>query len=152
MNIRTKGQLSGRVSYDRERSLSLNMLNAQVTELQSQAITLNVGFTKKGLKLPFRVQGRTIALDNDITFNMAVAFKDTKTVQRQLPKDGEEGDNTITNGNVNFQARPTVDYRINDRLNLQLYFARTINTPRITNSFRRTTTEFGTQLRFNLAQ
>ena len=152
LNIRTKGQLSGRVSYDRERSLSLNMSNAQVTELQSQAITLNVGFTKKGLKLPFRVQGRTIALDNDITFNMAVAFKDTKTVQRQLPKDGEEGDNTITNGNVNFQARPTVDYRINDRLNLQLYFARTINTPRLTNSFRRTTTEFGTQLRFNLAQ
>ena len=152
VNIRTKGQLSGRVSYDRERSLALNMSNAQVTELQSQAITLNVGFTKKGLKLPFRVQGRTISLDNDITFNMAVAFKDTKTVQRQLTKNNEEGDNTITNGNVNFQARPTVDYRINDRLNLQLYFARTINTPRITNSFRRTTTEFGTQLRFNLAQ
>ncbi len=152
VNIRTKGQLSGRISYDRERSLALNMSNAQVTELQSQAITLNVGFTKKGLKLPFRVQGRTIALDNDITFNMAMAFKDTKTVQRQLAKNGEEGDNTITNGNVNFQARPTVDYRINDRLNLQLYFARTINTPRITNSFRRTTTEFGTQLRFNLAQ
>ncbi len=152
VNIRTKGQLSGRVSYDRERSLALNMSNAQVTELQSQAVTLSLGYTKKGLKLPFRVQGRTIALDNDITFNLAMAFKDTKTVQRQLAKDGEEGDNTITNGNVNFQARPTVDYRINDRLNLQLYFARTINTPRITNSFRRTTTEFGTQLRFNLAQ
>ena len=156
INVRTKGQLTGRVSYDRERSLSLNMSNAQVTELNSQAITLNVGFVKKGFKLPFKVQGRTVSLKNDLTFNMAVAFKDTKTVQRKLrgpgPNPGEEEDNTITNGNINFQVRPTVDYRASERLNVQLYFARTINEPRITNSFRRTTTEFGTQVRFNLAQ
>ncbi len=127
-----------------------------MTELTSQAITVSMGFVKKGFKLPFRVQGRTIALENDLTFNMAVAFKDTKTVQRKLPSPGpnpgEREDNTVTNGNINFQARPTVDYRVNERLNIQLYFARTINEPRITNSFRRTTTEFGTQVRFNLAQ
>ena len=156
VNLRTKGQLSGNVSYNRERSLALNMSNAQVTELTSQAVTVNLGFVKKGFTLPFRVQGRTIALKNDLTFNMAVAFKDTKTVQRKLrgpgPNPGETEDNTITNGNVNFQVRPTVDYRASERLNVQLYFARTINEPRITNSFRRTTTEFGTQIRFNLAQ
>ena len=147
VDIRTKGRLTGRISYDRERSLALNLSNAQVTELTSQAITLNLGFVKKGFKLPFRVQGRTISLENDLTFNMAMAFKDTKTVQRKI-----EEDNTVTNGNLNFQVRPTVDYRASERLNVQLYFARTINAPKITNSFRRTTTEFGTQVRFNLAQ
>ena len=147
INIRTKGSLAGRISYDRERSLSLNMSNAQVTELTSQGVTVNLGYTKKGLKLPFKVQGRTITLENDMTFNMAVGFKDTKTVQRRI-----EEDNTITNGNINFQVRPTVDYRVNERLNVQTYFARTINEPRITSSFRRTTTEFGVQVRYNLAQ
>ena len=147
INIRTKGRLSGRISYDRERSLALNMSNAQVTELTSQAITVNLGFIKKGFKLPFRVQGRTISLKNDLTFNMAVAFKDTETVQRKIGDD-----NTITNGNLNFQVRPTVDYRASERLNVQLYFSRTVNEPKITNSFRRTTSEFGTQVRFNLAQ
>ena len=156
LNVRTKGQLSGRISYDRERSLALNLSNAQVTELTSQAITVNLGFVKKGFKLPFRVQGRTVSLKNDLTFNMAVAFKDTETVQRKLPgpgpNPGEREDNTVTNGNLNFQVRPTVDYRASERLNVQLYFSRTVNEPKITNSFRRTTSEFGTQVRFNLAQ
>nr|WKN40153.1 cell surface protein SprA [Tunicatimonas sp. TK19036] len=147
VNVRTKGRLTSRVSYDRERSLSLNLSNAQVTEMTSQAITFTFGFTKDQFKLPFRVQGRTITLENDLTFNLAMSFKDTKTVQRKI---GDE--NTITNGNVNFQARPTLDYRVNERLNVQIYFARTINEPLVTNSFRRTTTEFGTQVRFNLAQ
>ena len=156
INVRTKGRLTGRISYDRERSLALNLSNTQVTELTSEAITVNVGFVKKGFKLPFRVQGRTVSLKNDLTFNMAVAFKDTETVQRKLPgpgpNPGEEEDNTVTNGNLNFQVRPTVDYRASERLNVQLYFSRTINEPKITNSFRRTTSEFGTQVRFNLAQ
>jgi len=147
VNIRTKGRLTSRISYDRERSLSLNLSNAQVTELRSQAITFTFGFTKDKFKLPFRVQGRTVTLENDITFNLAMSFKDTKTVQRKI-----DNDNTITNGNVNFQARPTLDYRVNERLNIQLYFNRTINNPLVTSSFRRTTTEFGTQIRFNLAQ
>ncbi|MGB3589773.1 MAG: cell surface protein SprA, partial [Tunicatimonas sp.] len=147
VNIRTKGRLTSRISYDRERSLSLNLSNAQVTELKSQAITFTFGFTKDKFKLPFRVQGRTVTLENDITFNLAMSFKDTKTVQRKI-----DNDNTITNGNVNFQARPTLDYRVNERLNIQLYFNRTINNPLVTSSFRRTTTEFGTQIRFNLAQ
>jgi cell surface protein SprA len=76
-----------------------------------------------------------------------MTLKDTKTVQRKLDEES-----TITNGNINFQLRPNVDYRVNDKLNIQLYFARTMNDPRVTNSFKRTTTEFGVQARFNLAQ
>ncbi len=147
INIRTKGRFTSRVSYDRERSLSLNLSNTQVTEMTTQGVTFTLGFTQDKFKLPFRMKGRTVTLENDITFNMAMSFKNTKTVQRKI-----DSDNTITNGNINFQARPTLDYRVNERLNLQLYFARTINEPLVTTSFRRTTTEFGTQVRFNLAQ
>ena len=147
LNIRTKSRLTGRVSYDIERSLALNMSNAQLTELNSQAMNFTLGFTKSEITLPFRVQGRTVTLENDVTFNLSMTLKDTKTVQRKLDEES-----TITNGNVNFQLRPTVDYRINDKLNIQLYFARTVNDPRVTNSFKRTTTEFGVQARFNLAQ
>lgn len=147
INVRTKGRLTSRISYDRERSLSLNLSNAQVTEMTSKGLTFTFGFTKDQFTLPFRVQGRTVTLENDLTFNLAMSFKDTKTVQRKIGDD-----NTITNGNINFQARPTLDYRVNERLNIQVYFARTINEPLVTNSFRRTTTEFGTQVRFNLAQ
>jgi len=147
LNIRTRSRLTGRISYDVERSLALNMSNTQVTELNSKSINVNFGFVKSELRLPFKVEGRSITLENDLTFNLGMTFKDTKTVQRKLDEES-----TVTNGNINFQFRPTMDYNINEKLNIQLYFARTINDPRVTSSFKRVTTEFGVQARFNLAQ
>lgn len=147
LNVRTRSRLTGRISYDIERSLALNMSNTQVTELNSKSINVNFGFTKSELTLPFKMEGRTVTLENDLTFNLGMTFKDTKTVQRKLDEES-----TVTNGNINFQLRPTLDYNVNEKLNIQLYFARTLNDPRVTNSFKRTTTEFGVQARFNLAQ
>lgn len=72
---------------------------------------------------------------------------DTRQVQRKI----EEG-STVTNGNLNIQFRPTIGYIINQNLELTIYFDRTINDPRITTAYKRATTSFGGQLRFNLAQ
>jgi cell surface protein SprA len=48
------------------------------------------------------------------------------------------------------QLRPTVDYLLNARLNLQFYFTQTITQPRVSNAFRNSTTEGGLQLRYSL--
>ena len=88
-----------------------------------------------------------VSLQNDITFRLNVTVRDTKTIQHRI----EEG-STITNGNINFQLRPNISYVLNQRLNLQIYFERNINEPRVSNSFRRSTTSFGVQVRFSLTQ
>ncbi len=147
INVRTKSRLTANLSYRRERNLTLQLTNSQVTEQRSQDISMELGFTKSKFKLPFRVQGRTITLDNDITFRMNVSLRDTETVQRRI----NEG-STVTNGNLNLQIRPTLSYVLNEKLSLNFYFERTVNEPRVTTSPRRTTTAFGAQLRFNLAQ
>jgi cell surface protein SprA len=56
----------------------------------------------------------------------------------------------ITNGSLQVQLRPTVDYLLNARLNLQFYFSQTITQPRVSNAFRNATTEGGIQLRYSL--
>lgn len=147
VNVRTKTRLTGRFEYRTERNLALNLNNAQITELNSKDFALELGYTKAGFKLPFRVQGRDVVLDNDLTFRLTMAVKDTETIQRKIDED-----NTVTNGNLNFQLRPTVSYVLNDKLQVQLYYTRTVNDPKVTNSYKRTTTEMGTQIRFNLAQ
>lgn len=147
INVRTKNRVTGKVEYKVKRDLALNISNAQVTELNSKEIGFDIGFTKNNMKLPFRSQGRTIVLKNDVTFRMNMAVSDTKTIQRKLEEEG-----TVTNGNVNFQLRPNVSYAVNQKLNVQAYFERTINSPLISNSYRRATTRFGVQVRFNLAQ
>jgi cell surface protein SprA len=99
------------------------------------------------MKLPFKSQGRTIVLKNDVTFRMNVSISDNKTIQRKI-----DDLSTITNGNINFQLRPNVSYVVNQKLTVQGYFERTVNEPLVTNSYPRSTTRFGIQVRFSLAQ
>src|SRR5690606_2979034 len=121
--------------------------NAQVTELNSRDVTMELGFTKNNMKLPFKVEGRTVVLKNDVTFRMNATIGNTKTIQRKI----EELDQ-ITNGNINVQLRPNISYTVNQKLMLQMYFERNINEPLISISSRRATTRFGVQIRFSLAQ
>jgi cell surface protein SprA len=147
VNLRTKSRITARINYNKERNLALNISNAQVTELKSNDIAFEFGFTKANMKLPFKAQGRVITLENDLTFKLNFTLRDTQTVQRKIDEVS-----TVTAGNVNFQLRPQVSYVLNDRLNLNIYFERNINTPRVTSSYPRSTTAFGAQVRFSLAQ
>jgi cell surface protein SprA len=99
------------------------------------------------MRLPFKAQGRRIVLKNDLTFRMNTTIGDTRTIQRKI-----NDLDVITNGNVNFQLRPNVSYTVNQKLTVQLYFERNVNEPLISNSAPRSTTRFGAQIRFSLAQ
>ena len=145
--MRTKNRLTARIEYKRERNLALNLSNAQVTELRSSDFSVDIGWTKTKLVLPIKIRGNTVTLDNDIQFRINFTIRDTKTIQRKIDET-----NTITQGNINFQLRPTIQYTMNQRLNMTLYFERNINEPLISSSFKRSTTSFGTQIRFSLAQ
>lgn len=147
VNIRTKSRVSANFQYRTKRDVALNISNAQVTELSSRDVTFELGFTRTNMKLPFKSQGRTIVLKNDVVFRMNATVGNTKTIQRKI----EELD-VVTNGNINFQLRPNVSYNVNQKLMVQLYFERNINEPLISSSARRATTRFGAQIRFNLAQ
>jgi len=147
VNIRTKGRVTANLAYKTKRDLALTISNAQVTELNSRDVTMELGFTKNNMKLPFKVEGRTVVLKNDVTFRMNATIGNTKTIQRKI----EELDQ-ITNGNINVQLRPNISYTVNQKLMLQMYFERNINEPLISISSRRATTRFGVQIRFSLAQ
>ena len=122
------------------------MSNAQITETRNNDFTLDFGVTKSDFKLPFKIQGRVIGIENDITFRTALTLRDATTIQRKL-----DGDNQVTNGNTNFQFRPSMTYKLNNQLDLTAYFERSVNEPKIS-AFKTATTAFGFQLRFSLAQ
>ena len=147
INVRTKSRLTANAQYKTKRDLSLNISNAQITELSAKDISLEVGYTKNNMKLPFKSQGRLIVLKNDVTFRLNMTISDTKTIQRKIDEL-----NIITNGNINFQLRPNISYVVNQKLNVQVYYERTVNEPLVSNSYRRATTRFGVQIRFSLAQ
>ena len=147
VNIRTKSRLTAKVEYRTERDLVLNITNAQVTEQKNNDIVMEMGFTKAGMKLPWKSQGRVITLKNDLTFRFNFTIRNSKTVQRRINEPDQ-----ITDGNLNIQIRPNISYVLNEKLNLQFYFERNITEPKISRSYPRATTRLGFQLRFSLAQ
>jgi cell surface protein SprA len=161
INIRTVSKITAKLEYNQERNLSLTLNNSQINEMSNKGLVIGLGYSKSGMKLPIKSQGRTIVLKNQVDFRFDLTIRDTRTIQRtpettSVDTTGVEvtnpASNTITAGNVNFQLKPTINYVLNERLNLQIYFERNVNEPLITSSFRRSTTTFGVQLRFNLAE
>ncbi|WP_138481090.1 T9SS outer membrane translocon Sov/SprA [Dyadobacter bucti] len=147
VEFRTQSRVTARLEYNRDRTIALNLSNAQVAELFNQDITVNIGFTKNNLAIPFKINGVKKKLKNDMTMQLGLTFRDTRSIQRKF-----DGENIPIAGNINFQLRPTVNYMVNNRLSLQFYFDRTFNDPLVSNSFYRASTSGGVQLKFNLAE
>jgi cell surface protein SprA len=147
VDLLTKDRFNIAMNYNKERNLGLNFSNSQVTEQKSSDISLTLAYTKAGVKVPFKIQGSQKVLKNDLQFRLDSRVSNTIQVQHKI-----EEKSTVTNGNLNINIRPTIGYVINQNLNLTIYFERTINDPKVTTVYRRTTTAFGGQLRFNLSQ
>lgn len=147
LNVRTNSRLSARAEYRTQRDLALNISNSQVTEVNSKDFVLELSYTKSKFKLPFKSRGRVTTLENDLTFRMNVTVRDTETIQYKI-----DDTPTVTNGSLNIQIMPNVSYVLNEKLNVQFYFERTINEPSLSTTPRRTTTRAGFQVRFSLAQ
>ncbi|MGI4873623.1 MAG: cell surface protein SprA [Janthinobacterium lividum] len=165
VNFQTVNNVTGRLQYNVSRAVALNTTNAQVTELHTSEIIIGLGYAATGLKLPFRVGGEQRVLKNNLQARFDLSIRDNETIQRSIVDvvDPQQELTTvgaqrfvgtptaqITNGSLQFQLRPTVDYSLNTRLNLQFYFTQTITQPRVSNAFRNATTEGGIQLRYSL--
>ena len=147
ISVRTKNNLNARIDYKRDRNIMLNLSNYQISELQNSDFSIDFGYSKNKLKLPFRYRGNIIILDNDIQFKLNFVVRNTKTIQRKI-----DGENVVTNGNYNFQLRPNINYVVNNRISLIMYYDKIINKPLVSNSFPRYSSSFGVRLRMGLSQ
>ncbi|MBC5993810.1 cell surface protein SprA [Pontibacter sp. SD6] len=154
VNFRTKTNLTGRLEYKIERNLSLNLTNAQVTETNVKDYVFGFGYATSNFRIPFRIAGKRRVLENELTMRLDFSVRDNQTVQRAISTDDDTGlevsQNQITNGTRQLQLRPTVDYVLSQRVNIQFYVLRTVSDPKISTSFRNSVTEGGVQLRVSL--
>ncbi|MER2998844.1 cell surface protein SprA [Pontibacter populi] len=153
VNFRTKTNLTGRLEYKVERNLSLNLTNAQITETNVKDYVIGLGYATTNFRIPIRIGGQRKVLENELNMRLDFSVRDNQTVQRAIARDDqgvESSQNQITNGTRQLQLRPTIDYLISERVNIQFYVLRTVSDPKISTSFRNSVTEGGIQLRVSL--
>lgn len=146
INVRTKSKITFKFDYNRDRTVVMNTANASVTEQRTKEYTFGAGYQKAGLKLPLKIQGQPVVLKNEVTFRVDVSIRSINNIQRFF-----NGSNAPQQGSLQeIQVRPTANYVVNQRFNVQAYFSYVSITPFTSSSFPTRTTRFGIQLRFNL--
>jgi cell surface protein SprA len=147
VNAITKSRVTLRLEYNQDRNVGLNLANSQVAELSNKDLTFSIGFTRANMLIPFKINGRSVRLPNDLRFNMNLTIRDTRTLQRKL-----DAETIVTQGFINFQFRPQLSYAVSDKLSVTAYFDRMMNNPLVSNAFFRSTAAGGFQIRYSLSE
>ena len=145
-----KSNMNVKISYDKSRDISLTISNAKITEVRMDKLNFTLGWVKKKMKFPKFMwpifnKGRPMQLENDVDFKLNMSVSDNVTLQRDM-----DGYSQSTAGMYSFQFRPTIDYQYSKKINLQFYFGRTVNAPKVSTSFKNSMTEGGLKLRISL--
>lgn len=153
IDMQFTNQLSIRAEYKKSRTLSLSLVDYQLSEARSEGFTIGVGYRKRGLKLPFKfklpgMKQSADQLSNDLNFKIDLGLQDDATANSRLDQEAA----LPTNGQKVITINPSIDYVLNNRINLRLYFDQRRTEPKISTSAPITTTRAGLQIRVSLAQ
>ncbi len=139
--------MTARVEYRKSRTVSLSLIDYQVSETRSSELVIGAGYRIHGLRLPFSILG-VKKLENDLNVKLDIGYRDDKTSNTYLAQDYE----VITRGQKVISISPSVDYIVNDRITLRFFYDRRQSIPYTTQSYPTTTTKAGVTIRFIFAQ
>ena len=146
-------QLSAGLEYSKSRTLSLSLYDYQLSEQRTTEYRISAGYRKKGLKLlgglklPKFLGGGT-KLQNEIAFRFEYNIRDNVISNSRIDQDN----NFATQGAKEIRLSPSIDYTLNNRINLKFYFDQTKIKPYISSSAPTTNTRAGVQIHISLSQ
>jgi cell surface protein SprA len=139
-------QLTTGFEIRKTRTLSLSLIDYQLAETRSTEVGFNFNWRKKGVPIIKRI-GK-MKMDNDVTFRMDFSLRDDATANSKL----DQGTSFGTSGQKVIRIAPSIDYIVNKRVSMKLYFEQNRTIPKISNAFPITNTRGGVQVRISLAQ
>ncbi|MBC7652102.1 MAG: cell surface protein SprA, partial [Deinococcales bacterium] len=148
IEITTIKQLNLKLIYNKSRQLSLSLIDYQLSETNSSEIIIGGGYRVKGLRLPFKLPFmKNTKLDNDLSIKLDLGIRNDATSNSRLDQQNAYG----TGGQKVVTIQPSIDYVLNSRINLKLYFDQRRVTPYISTSAPTINTRAGLSVRVSLA-
>lgn len=152
VDVQFVNQLQAKFGYNKSRTLSLSLVDFQLSETHSTEFTIGAGFRKRGVNLPFKMKmpGQNESskkLQNDLTLRLDMSIRDDATSSSYL----DQNSSLPTGGAQTITISPSIDYVLNNRINLKLYFDERKTTPKISTTPPITTIKGGVQIRISLA-
>lgn len=145
VDFRLKNNMSANFEYRKTRGLSLSLTNSQLAQQQDNGIVFGMGYRSADFRFPFGfLRGRKTK--NDVNLKLDVAVNDRKTVIYRADVQGAE----VYSGARNVALRPSMDYLLNQRLNIRLFYDASLSRPYTSQTFNTSFSNFGINLRFTV--
>jgi cell surface protein SprA len=148
IDITTRKQLNLKFEYKKARQLSLSLIDYQMSETDSKEWVFGFSWRKRGIRLPFKLPGMLgKKLQNDLTLKLDLSMRDDATSNSTLDQVNTYG----TGGQKVITIQPEIDYVLNNRINLKMFFTQRRITPYISSSPPTINTNAGVMVRVSLA-
>jgi cell surface protein SprA len=152
-------QMQFKFEYAKTRTLSLSLIDFQLSEVRTSEFSIGAGYRKRGLRMPFNINlpkflqskkadASKSKLENEINFRLDFKIRDNVTANSRLDQDN----NFATGGSKEISINPTVDYYLSNRVQIKFYFDQRRVIPYISSSAPITNTRAGVQVNVSLAQ
>ncbi|MBY0480219.1 MAG: cell surface protein SprA [Chitinophagaceae bacterium] len=149
VEITTNKKLSLKFEYKKSRTLSMSLIDYQLSESRSTEWTFGGAWRKRGVNLPFKLPGmKAKKLSNDLNLKLDLSVRDVATSNSRLDQSNAYG----TGGQKEIMIQPAIDYVINNRINIKFFFDQRRVIPYISTSAPITNTRAGVNVRISLAQ
>ncbi len=145
VDFRLKNNVTANFEYRKSRILSLSLSNSQLAQQDQNGIVFGFGYRSNQFRFPFGLFGGR-KLSNDMNFKVDIAVDDNKTVIYRA----DVVDAEVSSGAKNITLRPSVDYVLNQRLNVRLFYDGNITKPYTSQTFNTSYSNFGINLRFTI--
>jgi cell surface protein SprA len=151
LNMDFVNQVTASFEFKKGRTLSLSLIDYQLSEVRTQEFVVGIGWRKRGFPLPFKIrigkfEGKK--LENDINFKLDFSIRDDITSNSRL----DQLSALPTSGQKVITISPYINYVLNNRVNIKLFFDQRRVIPYTSISAPITTTRAGLQLQISLSQ
>jgi cell surface protein SprA len=138
-----KNSLNLKIEFKRSRNLTLNIANAQVTEVKTQEYIIGTGYRFKSVTF----KTKTKEFKSDLNVRLDFSIRDNLTIIRKVIEDAYQ----VTAGQNIFTLKLNADYNLSKSFNVRFFFDWIKNAPRVSNRFKTSNINFGLSVRFSLS-
>ncbi|MEZ5047394.1 MAG: cell surface protein SprA [Chitinophagaceae bacterium] len=135
------------IEYKKARTLSMSLIDFQLSETKSKEIAFGGGIRLKKVKVPIKYFGID-RLRSDVNIKADFALRDDRTSINRL----DQHETRDTRGQKVITISPSIDYILNQNVTIRFFYDRRQSIPYVSNAYPITTTRGGVMIRFMLGQ
>ena len=146
LDFTMKNSMTTRLEYKKDRTISLNLSNSQITEVKGSEYLVGLGYRVQDVELIFNGGSGQKKVSSDLDLRADISVRNNKTIIRRI----EEDSNQPTSGQSLITLKFAADYVVNSRVNLKLFYDQVVTDYVVSSSFPTSNTNVGVSLRFTL--